>query len=378
MNNIGIYIHIPFCKSKCFYCDFCSKVPLNNGIIESYINAVCKEIIESSELLTIKNINTIYFGGGTPSLINSKYIVKIMELLKLYSSEYIEATIEVNPGSSCTREKLLDYLNCGINRISIGLQSANNTTLKNIGRVCTVEDFKRAYDLAVDVGFKNISCDVIFGLPNETLEMFSNTIDYILSLKHISHISAYSLEIHKNIKLDFLIKNGFLTLPSEDTEREMKYLMDEKLKQHRFNAYEISNYSVSGYESKHNIGYWTGVEYIGFGVAASSYIGSTRYTNINNVDTYIENVQNGKSVRSEIEELDKLDTIKEYIILHLRLTEGFSVKEFELLFKESIMNLFGDKIKKLINQGLLEKVKDNLRLTYKGQDVANIVWQEFI
>jgi len=372
---LGAYIHIPFCAFKCFYCDFYSCVNKTN--VDEYIDAVIKEIMSEAELLSVRGLNTIYIGGGTPSVIDSKYIVKILDVLKLFASDDVEITIEVNP-ESVTEQKLQDYFNAGVNRISIGLQSVNDTTLKKIGRIATIKEFEKAYNNVVKAGFRNISCDVIIGLPDETLDMFEKTVDYVLGLEHITHISAYSLEVHENTKLDFLVNNNFVTLPDENIEREMKYMLDRKLEEAGFNRYEISNYAKPHFESKHNLKYWNQEQYLGFGAAASSFVNSIRYTNIQNIDNYIQNIANGTSNKQDIEEMDKLGLIKEYIILRLRLKEGINLTEFKAKFKQDIYELYKENIGKLINEGLLQKVEDNLVLTYKGEDLANIVWQEFI
>ena len=372
---LGVYIHIPFCAAKCFYCDFYSAI--NKTTEEKYVEALLKEIISEAELLGERGIDSIYIGGGTPSFIDEKNIVKILDVLKLFCSDNAEITIEINP-ESITYDKLKAYFDAGVTRISIGLQSANDVTLKKIGRLATLKDFENAYNMAVKVGFKNISCDVMIGLPDETCSMFEHTVDYVLSLKHITHISAYSLELHENTKLDFLVSNNFITLPEEDVERDMKHMLDTRLEQAGFNRYEISNYAKIGYESKHNLKYWNQKEYLGFGAAAASFVNSIRYTNISNINKYIQNISCGSSNKQEIEELDKLGLIKEYIILKLRLKQGINLSEFKAKFKQDIYDLFKDKIELLIKNGLLERVGENILLTYKGEDLANVVWQEFI
>lgn len=377
MKSIGIYVHIPFCKSKCFYCDFYSKPECTDNKVEEYIDTVITELLGNTELLGERKIKTVYFGGGTPSLINSKYITKIMNVIHLYEPNIEEITIEANP-ESLTLEKLQEYRKAGINRLSLGLQTANDTTLKNIGRIATVEMFEEAYNNAVKAGFANISSDLIIGLPNETLNDFERSVDYLLNKENINHISAYSLEVHENTKLDFLIKNGFLELPSEELERDMKYLLDKKLDEKGFARYEISNYAKPGYESKHNTAYWNQIEYIGLGAAASSFVNSTRYTNISDIDKYIEYIQSGISIKQDVEEMDKFDLIKEYVILRLRLKEGIVVKHFKERFKQDIYELYEDKLDKLVKEGLLQADGKSISLTYKGEDLANIVWQEFI
>jgi len=377
MKDIGIYIHIPFCKSKCFYCDFYSKSECNEKKVEEYIDTVIKELLENAELFDERKLKTVYFGGGTPSLIDAKYITKVMRVIHLFEPEIEEVTIEANP-ESLTLEKLQEYRDAGINRLSLGLQSANNTTLKNIGRIATVEMFEEAYNNAVKAGFTNISSDVIIGLPNETLKDLERSVDYLLNKRYISHISAYSLEVHDNTKLDFLIKNGFLELPSEELERDMKYLLDQKLEDNGFVRYEISNYAKEGFKSKHNSSYWNQIEYLGLGAAAASFVNSTRYTNISDIDKYVEYINSGISVKEEIESMNKLDLIKEYVILRLRLKDGLDIKEFKERFKQDIYELYKDKIDKLVNEGLLQNDGNSISLTYKGEDLANIVWQEFI
>ena len=374
-NTLGIYVHIPFCKSKCFYCDFYSNTDTKR--VDEYINAVCEEILANSEILENKKIDTVYFGGGTPSAIDAKYIAKIMDVIKLFTSDISEVTIEVNP-ESVTKEKLDIYKSCGINRISIGLQSSNDNTLKNIGRTSTLESFIIAYNLIIDAGFKNISVDLIIGLPNETLDDFNGTIDFVLGLKNLTHISSYSLEVHEGTRLDFLVKNSFLSLPDENTEREMKYLLDKKLEKNGFVRYEISNYALPSFESKHNLKYWNQEEYLGFGVGASSFLNSTRYSNIQDTKQYIENIQKGLSNCIEIEEMDLDNLICEYVILRLRLKKGVNFREFKGKFKINFYDKFKDKIDKLVIDGLLVKTDENIYLSNKGEDLANIVWQEFI
>ncbi len=377
MKDLGIYIHIPFCKSKCFYCDFYSKPECTNSNIEEYIDTICMELLANSELLQERNITTVYFGGGTPSLIDAKHIAKILDIIRLFNNSIEEITIEANP-ESLTKEKLTAYLEAGVNRLSLGLQSANNDMLKKIGRIATKEMFEKAYMDAIEAGFSNISTDVIIGLPDETLEDFKKTVEYILSLDKIKHISAYSLEVHEGTKLDFLLNSGFLTLPDENAEREMKYTLDKMLEEKGFNRYEISNYAKPKYESKHNTGYWNQQEYLGLGAAASSFINSTRYTNIPDMAKYIQYMKQGISVKQDIEEMDLLDTMKEYIILRLRLKEGLNFNEFKLKFKKDVLDMYKVQIDKLVEEGLLEKDDVGIRLTYKGEDLANIVWQEFI
>lgn len=380
--DIGIYIHIPFCKSKCFYCNFNSNCNMDE-YIQNYIDSLCEEIIQNAEILSQYNIKTIYFGGGTPSYIDSKYIKKILSILSMFikNKEDLEITIEVNPGT-VDFEKLYLYKKEGINRLSIGLQSTHDDILKKIGRIHNLKDFKNTIEIANKVGFENISIDIIYPLPGLNIKLFEDTINYICSLKqkNIKHISIYNLEIHENTKLGFLLKEGYLNLANEDEEYEMKELLNKKLYNAGYINYEISNYSISGYESKHNLNYWTQGQYLGFGSSASSFFSGTRYKNIDDIKMYITNMKNNITLIQEKNELNKLDLMKEYIILFLRLNKGVSILNFFKKFGVDIFEVFNTEIVKLLECKLLELSKDkkNIYLTKRGKEVANIVWQEFI
>lgn len=261
-----------------------------------------------------------------------------------------------------------------------GLQTTNNKVLKNIGRNQTIEDFEIAYKNITDVGIKNVSLDVITGLPGDNLKNFNDTIDYIVGLgENIKHISIYSLEVHENTKIDFLIKNDFLQLPSEDEERKMKHLADKLLDKNGYKMYEISNYSKPGYESKHNNRYWLGSYYLGIGSSASSYILGTRYTNISNIDKYITNIENGIPTVIESDDLTDYDVLKEWVMLRFRLNTGVSKKEFKDKFKQNLDKLFKEELGELIDTKLIYlEDTDKYILTKKGRDLANLVFEKFI
>ena len=380
-NNLGIYIHIPFCNSKCFYCDFYSCAASNEKKVEKYIDALCQEIIANVEILSESVIDTIYIGGGTPTVIDAQHIYKILYLLKNCSNVTADAeiTIEVNP-ETLTEQKLKTYIACGVNRVSMGLQTIHEDILKNIGRHSTLENFQNAYNMLVSNGIDNISTDIIMGLPGDNISRFNDTIKYILSLDKIKHISAYSLEVHENTKLKFLLDNDFLQLPDEDIERQMKHDLDEKMERAGFKRYEISNYAKDGYESYHNLKYWNCCNYLGLGTSSASYIKNTRYTNVSDIDQYISCINEGKNIKTEIEELDKLDKIKEYIILQLRLAKGIDTHEFKIIFGQDIYDIYFSEINECIALGLLTENANKTRiyLTDKGEDLANIVWGKFI
>lgn len=380
--NIGIYIHIPFCKKKCFYCDFVSYENKEN-LIQEYIDAVCLEILQNAEILSEYNISTIYFGGGTPSLIKAEYIEKILKTLKLFvtdEKEIKEITIEINPNSA-SLDKLEKYYNLGINRLSIGLQSTHDKILRNIGRLHTFNDFKEALKNANAVGFKNISVDLIYPLPGLNLSGFKETLNSVIKLKdefNIKHISVYNLEVHENTRLDFLLKEGFVSLCNEDEEYKMREELNKRLQDNGFVKYEISNYAYPGFESKHNLCYWNQEKYIGFGVNASSFFNLKRYRNTSNIDKYIDGIKNNKNIVVETEELDKLSLMKEYIILKLRLSKGVEISEFKQKFGTDIFDIFNTEFNSLKKDNLVNITSKNIFLTSRGEEVANIVWEMFV
>lgn len=380
--NIGIYIHIPFCKKKCFYCDFVSYENKEN-LIQEYIDAVCLEILQNAEILSEYNISTIYFGGGTPSLIKVEYIEKILNTLKLFvtdEKEIKEITIEVNPNSA-SLDKLEKYYNLGINRLSIGLQSTHDKILRNIGRLHTFNDFKEVLKNANAVGFKNISVDLIYPLPGLNLSGFKETLNSVIKLKdefNIKHISVYNLEVHENTRLDFLLKEGFVSLCNEDEEYKMREELNKRLQDNGFVKYEISNYAYPGFESKHNLCYWNQEKYIGFGVNASSFFNLKRYRNTSNIDKYIDGIKNNKNIVVETEELDKLSLMKEYIILKLRLSKGVEISEFKQKFGTDIFDIFNTEFNSLTKDNLVNITSKNISLTNRGEEVANIVWEMFV
>lgn len=380
--DIGIYIHIPFCMKKCFYCDFVSYVN-KEDIIEEYIDALCMEILQNAEILSEYNISTIYFGGGTPSYIDSKYIAKVMDTLKLFvtdASPLKEVTIEVNPNST-SLEKLTGYYNSGINRLSIGLQSTHDKILRNIGRTHSFKDFKSTLENEKKAGFTNISVDLMYPLPGLNITSFKDSLNSIMKLKdeyNIRHVSVYNLEVHENTRLDFLLKEGFVSLCNEDEEYEMRKELNNILEKNNFKKYEISNYAIPGFESKHNLCYWNQEKYLGFGVNASSFFNLKRYTNTKDINEYISGIKNNQNIIVESEELDKLALMKEYVILKLRLKSGINKNEFKEKFNVYIYDIFNTEFTSLKNDNLVIEEEDRIYLSKRGEEVANIVWEMFV
>lgn len=374
MKELGIYIHIPFCKRKCAYCDFIS-FSGHQKLIEPYINSLIREIKNYKIGKEKHVIKTIYFGGGTPSFIESKYIEEILSTIKAKFNilENVEITIEANPGT-VDELKLKDYYNAGINRISFGLQSTRSELLKLVGRIHSYSSFLEAYNLARKIGFKNINIDLMIGLPVQTLEDVQKDLERIIELKP-EHISVYSLIVEEGTRIEERISNKELYLPSEELERKMYWEVKKKLEEAGYIHYEISNYSKPGFESKHNMSCWNQEEYLGFGLAAHSYINNKRYSNTIDFDEYFDWPENSKIIH---EKQTKEDKQKEFMLLGLRKIEGIKISDFKNKFVENPIYLYRESLNKLTTQGLIEIDIDSIKLTDKGIDLANLVWEEFI
>ncbi len=374
--KIGVYIHIPFCKQKCIYCDFVSFAGIEN-MQEKYFKALRKEIENWKEKNNDTEIETIYIGGGTPSYVESKEIVKTLKLLNC-DIKNISTTIEVNPGT-VTKEKLEDYINAGIDRLSIGLQSTKDELLKEIGRIHKYEDFLKTYNLARKVGFKNINVDLMIGLPNQRVEDIKNSLQEVVKLKP-EHISVYSLIIEEHTPIERLINEGKLILPDEELERNMYWYVKDFLELNGYKHYEISNFARPGFESKHNLDCWNQKEYIGFGLAAHSYIDGVRFCNTTNLHEYI-NLSNEIEFEKRYiiqETQNKEDMMKEYMMLGLRKIDGILISKFEEKFDENPIMIFKNELNKLVNEGLIVIDGDVIKISNKGLDLANLVWEEFV
>ena len=388
MKQVGIYIHIPFCKSKCYYCDFlsfCGK----DKLIDEYIECVRFEAREVGQGIKsdIQNnyvdkveVSTIYIGGGTPSYIDSKYIVQIMEEIfeNFEVKQDAEITLEINPGT-VDIEKLVKYKEAGINRISIGLQSTNNELLKMLGRIHTFEQFIETYNNARDVGFENINIDFIIGLPNQTIKDINEMLKKVQELKP-EHISVYSLIVEEGTKIEEKIENKELELPQENLEREMYWTVKNELEKMGYKHYEISNFALPGKESKHNLDCWNQKEYLGLGAGAHSYSDDARFSNIDDIEEYIKNTKENKLENNFVfhEKQDEASKMKEYMLLGFRKISGISCSNFEAKFGKDVFEEFGIEIEKLLKQELIEIEEDSIKLSIKGIDLANLVWEEFV
>lgn len=377
--EIGVYVHIPFCIKKCYYCDFIS-YPNKLGVQEEYIKKLIEEIEENNKILKNNQITTIYIGGGTPSAINPELIKKVLdkicEVAEIEDRGKIEITIEVNPGTT-TKNNLQLYKNCGINRLSIGLQSTNNKLLNQIGRIHKYEDFLNTYCWAVEAGFSNINVDLMLGLPNQTLNNIKESLEKITQLNpKPKHISVYSLIIEEGTEIEKKIEKGELKLPEEYEERNQYKYTKNYLELNDYKHYEISNFSQQGYEAKHNMNCWKQKQYVGFGLSAHSYINGCRYSNTCNLEEYLNKKSQDIKIIHENQILE--DMQKEYMLLGLRKIDGVSVSKFKEKFGENPIYLFRNELQKLVEEGLIVIDLDIIKLTNKGLDFANLVWEEFV
>lgn len=379
--ELGIYIHIPFCKSKCYYCDFIS-YPNKINLAKDYINALKKEISQFD--FANYDVTTIYIGGGTPSYINENEISEILEIIKnkikgnKTKFKDIEITIEVNPGT-VTLEKLKTYKKAGINRLSIGLQSTEDRLLKEIGRIHSYSEFLDTYKTAEAVGFNNINVDLMIALPNQTIKDIRESLEDIIKLNP-NHISVYSLIIEEGTVIEQKLNQGKITLPEDEEERRMYWFVKNFLELNGYKHYEISNFAKSGYESKHNLNCWNQEEYIGFGISAHSYLNNIRFGNQEDLEQYIKNINENKLQENiKIEEKQtKEEQEKEFMMLGFRKIEGVNIAKFKEKFIENPLFLYNKELEKLSNQGLIEVDLNYIRLTNKGLDLANMVFKEFV
>lgn len=420
---LSIYIHIPFCERKCHYCDFLS-APASKKEQERYVSALLKEIEYWGRKFPDVSVKSVYFGGGTPSILEAELLVGILCKLKemfpgIKTCESCfeegtlqpEITIEINPGT-VTEEKLLAYKQAGINRLSIGLQSADNKELMLLGRIHTYEKFLETYHMARNCGFDNINIDLISGLPGQKVEDWKNTLKKVLLLKP-EHISAYSLIIEEGTPFFESYNGKEELLPDEETDREMYALTKGMLKEAGYNRYEISNYSKAGRECAHNIVYWQRGNYIGLGLGSSSMVDNVRFQNRSEFESYVnfwqnldckcpdyikpnstfvhdpvhkmENVKSGllgkaadfPEICKDIQFLTTEEQMEEFMFLGLRMMEGVSVAEFEVLFGKSIFEVYRKQIETFESQKLLA-VSDRIALTDKGIDVSNVIFAEFL
>ncbi len=375
-------MHIPFCVQKCLYCDF-NSAPAAEATKEKYMRALLSEISFRAVEYGEYRVVSVFIGGGTPSAVKPEWIVKVMDCIRehFYMAQDAEITMEMNPGTVTARGLFL-YKKAGINRLSIGLQSADNRELKTLGRIHTWEQFQKSYYLAREAGFSNINVDIMSALPGQTPASYHNTLQKVCGLASPpEHISAYSLIVEEGTPFAMMQERGALELVDEDTERKMYEETEHFLADRGYVRYEISNYAKAGYACRHNIGYWTRVSYVGFGVSAASLVEEVRFQNTADVERYI---RNPLGCRREDAVLGEQDAMEEFMFLGLRMTRGVREREFEHRFGISMRAVYGEVIHKNIEDGLLEyhgeDTEDGARLalTSRGLDLSNYVMAQFL
>ncbi|MDE6640597.1 MAG: radical SAM family heme chaperone HemW [Acetatifactor sp.] len=378
-SDIELYFHIPFCVRKCYYCDFLS-APADAHTRAAYMEALERETVERAAEYAGKTVVTMFIGGGTPSTVEAGQMASLLRTVgeHYHVSEDAEITVEVNPGTVDT-EKLKIYRAAGVNRLSIGLQSADDTELAAVGRIHTWQQFMDTYEAAAAAGFSNINVDIMSALPGQTPESYGNTLQKVLELKPGPvHISAYSLILEEGTVLWEQARQGRLDLPDEDTDRELYSVTKAVLEQAGYVRYEISNYARPGFECRHNCGYWRRRDYVGFGLGAASLINNVRFRNGENLQTYL---RNPSDCREDRQVLSIGEQMEEFMFLGLRMTEGISPEEFARCFGKSLDCVYGEVIRKNRDDGLLEwkeGVPRRLVLTEKGLDLANYVMAQFL
>ena len=369
---LELYVHIPFCVRKCQYCDFLSG-PSDEETKDRYIEALLKEI-RAAEHTEDYEIVSVFIGGGTPSALKAEAIASIMRTLQeqFFFCEDAEVTIEANPGT-VDLEKLTIYRNVGINRLSLGLQSTDAEELKLLGRIHSYEEFLKSYEWAREAGFSNINIDLMFAIPGQTGEAWRQHLYQVAELNP-EHISAYSLIIEEGTP--FAEQN--LDLPDEDTEYQMYEDTAAMLERYGYRQYEISNYAKQGYMCRHNAGYWQRLEYLGFGLGASSLYGGMRFSNTHQMQEYLKESRNPDQIRKDVTVLSRNEQIEEFMFLGLRMTEGISEKKFEENFNVRLMDFYGDILQKYEETGFMEHIETKWRLTRKGIHVSNHILADFL
>ena len=386
MKEMELYIHVPFCIKKCAYCDFLS-APAGEEERQRYVETMIKEIQGYRKKYQEYCVTTIFVGGGTPSVLSGEQIKEVFNALRasFVIDTQAEITIEVNPGT-VTEEKVEAWMQAGVNRISIGLQSVNDEELQMLGRMHTYKDFLNTYHLLRDKGFNNLNIDLISAIPGQTLESWKKTLSTVAELEP-EHISAYSLIVEEGTPFytiygeggaDGNLESMVQPLPDEETERFIYEETETILQKYGYDRYEISNYAKPGYACRHNEGYWRRVNYLGVGLGASSLIENQRFRNFSTYDVYMDAIQNQKLFHEEVESLSVTDEMEEFIFLGLRMMSGISREEFQKKFRKKIETVYEKQIQQLKKDGLIEFVENRIRLTKRGIDISNYVFEQFL
>lgn len=377
MKSLGLYIHVPFCERKCRYCDFISFAGRESDV-KPYVNALLVEMRTWKEWVREYKIDTIFIGGGTPTFLHEGEIEQILlECFRLFHmTEQVEISLESNPGTLSPR-KLEVYKRAGVNRLSLGLQAVQPWHLSRLGRIHSFEDFVGSYHLAQEKGFNNINIDLMFGIPDQTLEEWTETLDRVTKLEP-THLSCYGLIIEEGTPLHEEYQDGKLRLPREEDEREMYWKAVEALTKQGFEHYEISNFARSGYQCRHNLNYWENGEYIGLGCGAHSFFNAERTSNEADLISYITKIgERGNAVVTR-QKIAKTDEMFETVMLGLRLTKGLDLEAFQRRFHISFLEYYREEVKKLQRMNLIKRKDQYISLTSRGMDVQNQVLVSFL
>lgn len=374
--TIGLYIHIPFCKQKCYYCDFPSYSGLDS-LYEEYTAALCREIVERGRSLS-DVADTVFIGGGTPTLLPSELLIEILQALKdnFIIAKGAEVSMEANPGT-VNLDKLHILRQYGVNRLSFGVQSFQDSLLRGIGRIHSADEAKEAVRLAKKAGFDNVNVDLIYALPNQTVDEVRESLIEAVNLD-VQHISVYGLKVEEGTVFGAQEAAGILALPEEITEEDMYEEVNHFLPVQGFNRYEISNFAKANFSCRHNIKYWQYEPYIGLGAAAYSFVDGKRFGNTIDVKKYIDCLKTGQSPVEFQEKTDEKTAMAEFIFLALRMAAGLDILKFNAYFHTDFFNCYDKTVQKLVKEKLLASNRENIQLTARGMKFGNIVFRSFL
>lgn len=372
MKPLGLYLHIPFCRRKCLYCDFCSYTPTNEDVLERYTDALCRDLRARARDCSEYTVDTVYFGGGTPTILPPRLLTHLLETV---AKEYhlacnTEITAECNPATGDT-VVFSQLYGAGFNRLSMGLQSAHDEELRALGRLHSFADFRKTWEDAREAGFENLSADVMFGIPKQTAESYLQTLDRLCELQP-QHISAYGLTVEE--ETPFGRMKDQLILPDEESTREMYFAGARELERRGWKQYEISNFARAGYESRHNLKYWSCDAYLGFGPGAYSDFGGDRFGNSRDLCAYIE----GKDITAERQTPSKEERENEYVMLRMRLCEGVRAADFEARFGTDFDARFGKALETYVPSGHVRRKDGGYAFTREGFYVSNAILSEIV
>ena len=374
---MGLYVHIPFCNRKCDYCDFVS-YSMNEEAQHKYLNALLLEIEQVKDRFADTVFDTLYIGGGTPSIVFDGFILTLAR--KIFSSFHFvedkEFTIEINP-SSFNRKKFMEYLQAGVNRISVGVQCLDSELLAEQGRIQSMENIEETFEILTDCEYENVSSDVLIGLPNQSIESVQETLEYLIE-NRVKHISVYTLQVEKHTMLYDKIKRKKLKLPKDKKVNEVYEMAKNILLSEGYIRYEVSNFARPGFQSRHNMKYWTEVDYLGLGVSAHSFIDGYRYYNTKRLDTYIANLNDGKSPVYSKEYIAREIAREERLMLSLRTAKGLDLSKFKEDFNENLLKSKEMEINKMLEDGQIEIVDGYLRITDSSYTVLNSIIVELM